>query len=100
LQQTQQWESGSPSEFVPHSPPQPPYDTVENRNTKKNNFGKTFFGNFGQKSEWLTKIQILVRNGNLGQKSEFWSKIGILVKNRNFGKNIGLLVKYPNFSKL
>jgi len=28
----------------------------------------------------------LVKNRNFGQKSKFWSKIEILVKNRNFGQ--------------
>ena len=37
------------------------------------------------KIEILPQIEILVKNPNFGQKSEFWSKIGILVKTRNFG---------------
>ena len=42
--------------------------------------------NFGQKSKFWSKIEILVKNRNFGQKSTFWSNIEILVKNRNFGQ--------------
>ena len=48
--------------------------------------------NFDQKSKfWLKvdfwlKIEILIRNRNFTQKSKFWSKIEILFKNRNFGQ--------------
>jgi len=45
-----------------------------------------FNPNFGQKSKFWSKIQILVKNPNFGQKSKFWSKIQILVKNPNFGQ--------------
>jgi len=41
--------------------------------------------NFGQKSTFWSKIDILVKNRHFGQKSTFWSKIKILVNNRNFG---------------
>jgi len=35
----------------------------------------------------LTNFEELwVNNRNFGQKSKFWSKIEILVKNRNFGQ--------------
>jgi len=48
--------------------------------------------NFGGKSKFCPKIEILVTNRNFGQKSKFWqkakfwSKIKILAKNRNFGQ--------------
>jgi len=40
--------------------------------------------NFGQKSEVCSKIAILVKNRKFAQKLKFWSKIAILVKNRHF----------------
>ena len=42
--------------------------------------------NFGQKSKFCSKIEILVKNQNFVQKSKFWSKIEILVKNPNCGQ--------------
>ena len=53
--------------------------------------------NFGQKSKFWPKIQILVKNQNFRQKSNFWSQIEILVNKyvcsisyigENFSKNI------------
>ena len=45
--------------------------------------------NFGRKSKFWSKIEILLENGNFGQKSKFWSKIESSVKNRKFGqKNV------------
>ena len=57
-------------------------------------------GNFGQKSKFWSKIEILVKNWkflvknwNYGQKLKYWSKIEILVKNGNFWSKIEILVK-------
>ena len=67
--------------------------------------------NFGQKSKFLSKIQILVKNPNFGQKSKLWSKIQIMIKNPNFGKKskfgqkskfwlkIQISIKNPNFGQ-
>jgi len=41
----------------------------------------------------------MVKNRNFGQKSKFWSKIEILVKNRNFGQKIEIVVKNRNFGQ-
>jgi len=51
--------------------------------------------NFGQKSKFWSKIQILVRTPNFGQKSKFWSKIQILAKNPNFRLKYKLVLKGP-----
>jgi len=45
----------------------------------------------GKKSQFLSKIEILVKNRNFCQKSKFLSEIKIFVKNRFF------FVKNPNF---
>ena len=61
--------------------------------------------NFGQKSQFWSKMVILIKNRNFGQKSKFWSKMVILVKNRNFGQKsqfwskIAILVKNVNFCR-
>jgi len=47
---------------------------------------KKFLRNFGPKSKFWSKIEILVENRNFGPKSKFWPKIEILVQNRNFGR--------------
>jgi len=49
-----------------------------------------------QKSKFLSKIEILVKNRNSCQKSKFLSKIEILVKNRNSCQKIEILVKNQN----
>ena len=38
--------------------------------------------NYGQKSKFWTKMQLLVKNPNVGQKCTFWSKISS--RNPNF----------------
>ena len=59
--------------------------------------------NFGRKSKFWSKIEILVKNRNFGQKSKFWSKIILSVTNRNFRQKldfqsiIKILVKNRNF---
>jgi len=40
--------------------------------------------NFGEKSTFLTKINIFDKNQHFWQKSKFWTRIEILDKNRNF----------------
>jgi len=61
------------------------------------------FRNFGQKSKFWSKMEILFKNRNFGQKSKFWSKIEVLAKHRNFGQKskiwskIEILVKNRNF---
>ena len=58
---------------------------------------------FGQKSWFWSKIVILDKNRDFGQKSGFWSKIVILVKNRDFrhksrfSANIDIFVKNWDF---
>ena len=42
--------------------------------------------NFGQKSKFWSKIEILAKNRNYGKKSKFWRKIEIFMENRNFGE--------------
>jgi len=42
--------------------------------------------NFGQKSKFWSKIEILVKNQNLVKNRNFGQKIEILDKNRNFGQ--------------
>ena len=54
--------------------------------------------NFGQNSEFLAKMEILVENGNFGRKLKFGSKIELLVENRNLGK-IEILLKNRNFGQ-
>ena len=55
--------------------------------------------NFGQKSKFWAKIDILVKNLSLVKKSKFWAKIDILVKNLSlvkkskFRAKIDILVK-------
>jgi len=56
--------------------------------------------NFGQKSKFWPKIEILATNRNFGQKSKFWPKIEILVtkemlvKNSNSGLGVKLFQGY------
>ena len=40
---------------------------------------------FGEKSRFWSKTEILVKNWDFGQKLRFWSKIEILVENLDFG---------------
>ena len=58
--------------------------------SKNRNFIKSKYlvktRNFGQNSQFWSKLAILVKTRNFGQKSKFWSKLAILVKNRNFGQ--------------
>ena len=77
---------------------------------KNLNFGEN--RNFGQKSKFLTKIEILDKNRNFGQKSKFWTKIEkfeqkskfwtkneILNKNRKVWTKIEILDKNQNFGQ-
>ena len=57
-------------------------------------------GNFGQKSNFWSKIEILVNNRNFGHKSKFFSKIKIFVKNRNFGQTSKFWSKIKNFREI
>ena len=72
--------------------------------------------NFGQKSKFWSKIEILVKNLNFGQKlvenrnlvqnrnfirkSKFYSKIEILFENRNFGEKSKFGSKFEIVSKI
>ena len=44
-------------------------------------------GDFCQKSQFRSKIEISVKNPNFGQSSKFLSKIQVSVKNPNFAQN-------------
>jgi len=43
-------------------------------------------GNFGQQSNFLSKIQFLHKNRNFGQNSRFWSEFEILEEIENVGQ--------------
>jgi len=45
-------------------------------------YNRSFTHNLGQNN--FRNFEFLVKKRNFGQKSKFWSKIEILVKNRNF----------------
>jgi len=53
---------------------------------KMENFVKNW--NFGQKSKYRPKVQILVRNLNVCQNYKYWPEIQILTKNLNLGQKL------------
>ena len=42
--------------------------------------------NFGQKSKFWSKIEVLAKSRGFGQKSTVWSEIEVLAKSRGFGQ--------------
>ena len=46
--------------------------------------------NMNKKSNYQSKIKILIKNRTISQKSKYVSKIGLLVKNRKFFKKLKL----------
>jgi len=51
--------------------------------------------NFGRKSKFWSKLEILVETRNFGPNLKFWPKLEILAETRNFGRNSKFWSRLP-----
>ena len=61
--------------------------------------GNYIFPNFGRKSNFWSKIYLLVENRSFGRKSKFWPKIEIIGRKSKCWSKIELLVENWNFGR-